>query len=102
MVASRRKTPYVSSTVRARSLLSNEHRARARSNKTSTPSSLLADSTNSERAIARADGAVCMENNDRELEAMEVSTRSVWFVLFIWLIWFNSLVSFNQKTKQTK
>jgi hypothetical protein len=60
----------------------------------------LADSTNNDRAIARAEGAVWVVNNDRELEAIEVSTRSVWFVLFIWLIWFNSLVSFNQ-TNQT-
>jgi hypothetical protein len=26
----------------------------------------------------------------------------IWFVLFIWLIWFIWLVSFNQKTRQTK
>jgi hypothetical protein len=60
------------------------------------------DSINSERAIVRADGAVWVVNNDREPEAIKVLARSVWFVLFIWLIWFNSLVSFNQKTKQTK
>jgi hypothetical protein len=43
-----------------------------------------------------------MENNDREPEAIKVLARSVWFVLFIWLIWFNSLVSFNQKNQMNK
>ena len=56
--------------MRALSLLSNEHRASARSNKTLTPSSLLTDSTSKERAIARADGEVCVVNKYREPEAI--------------------------------
>ena len=47
----------------------------ARSNKTSTPSSLLSDSTSKERAIARADSAVWVVNKDREPEAIGYSGR---------------------------
>ena len=54
---------------------SNEHCASARSNKTSTPSSLLTDSTSNERAIARADGAVWAVKKDREPEAIGDSER---------------------------
>jgi len=51
----------------------------------------LTDSTNNDRAIARADGAIWVANNDREPEAIEDKPGlSGWSGLFCLSGWFNS------------